>query len=115
MKKVWTVFAAVLLMVSLAVPALAEGKTFGVLSFLNVTEEEDHELGAIRRPMQEILQRDCPEKKIYSIREHFLCPNMKRTTLEDVLRALSGGEPEIELPEEEMALARLSLERMISL
>ena len=44
-----------LMLLGLSCGALAEGKTFGVLSFLNVTEEEDHELGVIRRPMQEIL------------------------------------------------------------
>ena len=43
-----------LMLPGLSCAALAEGKTFGVLSFLNLTEEEDRELGAIRRPMEEI-------------------------------------------------------------
>ena len=47
-----------LMLLGLSCGALAEGKTFGVLSFLNVTEEEDHELGSIRQPMREILRLD---------------------------------------------------------
>ncbi len=47
-----------LMLLGLSCGALAEGKTFGVLSFLNVTEEEDHELGFIRQPMREILRLD---------------------------------------------------------
>ena len=47
-----------LMLLGLSCGALAEGKTFGVLSFLNVTEEEDHELGAIRQSMREILLLD---------------------------------------------------------
>ena len=44
-----------LMLLGLSYGALAEGKTFGALSFLNVTEEEYHELGSLRRPMQKIL------------------------------------------------------------
>ena len=47
-----------LMLLGLSCGALAEEIKFGVLSFLNVTEEEDHELGAIRRPMQKILILD---------------------------------------------------------
>ncbi|MBR4576312.1 MAG: transporter substrate-binding domain-containing protein [Clostridia bacterium] len=62
MKKKHLIFAVAMLLalmlLGLSCGALAEGKTFGVLSFLNVTEEEDHELGSIRQPMREILLLD---------------------------------------------------------
>ena len=45
-----------LMLLGLSCGALAEGKTFGVLSFLNVTEEENGTVGnSVRRPMEEIL------------------------------------------------------------
>ena len=48
-----------LMLLGLSCGALAEGKTFGVLSFLNVTEEEYDAFGSpLRRPMMEILLLD---------------------------------------------------------
>lgn len=48
-----------LMLLGLSCGALAEGKTFGVLSFLNVTEEEyDAIRSSMRRPMREILLLD---------------------------------------------------------
>ncbi len=48
-----------LMLLGLSCGALAEGKTFGVLSFLNVTEEEYDAIGSsMRRPMLEILLLD---------------------------------------------------------
>jgi len=48
-----------LMLLGLSCGALAEGKTFGVLSFLNVTEEEYDAIGSsMRRPMIEILLLD---------------------------------------------------------
>ena len=89
------------------------GSTAGILKYVYASEAEEFVIGT-ECGVQEILRRDCHGKKIYSIREDFLCPNMKKTTLEDVLRTLEGGEPEIELPADEMEGARKALERMIS-
>ena len=48
-----------LMLLGLSCSALAEGKTFGTLSFLNLTEEENGIVGtSMRRPMQEILLLD---------------------------------------------------------
>lgn len=45
-----------LMLLGLSCSALAEGKTFGALSFLNLTEEENGMVGAsVRRPMEEFL------------------------------------------------------------
>ena len=96
--------------------ALADyiGSTAGILKDVRGSEETEFVIGT-ECGVQEILRRDCPEKKIFSIREDFLCPDMKKTTLEDVLRTLEGELPEIELPEDEMDGARVALERMISM
>lgn len=55
-----------------------------------------------------------PDKSFYPVTGSFLCPNMKKTHLEDVLFALEEGEFEIELEEEEMKAARSCLERMVA-
>ena len=48
-----------LMLLGLSCGALAEGKTFGGLSFLNVTEEDNGTIGnSVRRPMREILRLD---------------------------------------------------------
>ena len=48
-----------LMLLGLSCGALAEGKTYGTLSFLNLTEEEYDAFGSsMRRPMQEILLLD---------------------------------------------------------
>ena len=90
------------------------GSTAGILKDVRGSEAEEYVIGT-ECGVQEILRRDCPNKKIFSIKEDFLCADMKKTTLEDVLKALSGELPEIELPEAEMAGARQALERMITI
>ena len=44
-----------LMLLSLSGAALAEEKTFGALSYLNVTEGDEPELGNMRRPLQKLL------------------------------------------------------------
>ncbi len=90
------------------------GSTAGILKDVRASEAEEFVIGT-ECGVTEILRGELPDKKIYSMTEDFLCPDMKKTTLEDVLRALSDELPEIEVPDEEMRLARRSLERMISM
>lgn len=90
------------------------GSTAGILKDVRSSDASEYVIGT-ECGVQEILQRELPDRKILSITEDFLCADMKKTTLEDVLRALSDELPEIELPEEDMRLARVSLERMISM
>ena len=44
-----------LMLLSLSGAALAEEKTFGALSYLNITEGDEPELGKMRRPLQKLL------------------------------------------------------------
>ena len=57
MKKLISLFLVLALLLGvLAVPALAEGKTFGTLSYLNLTEQDESELSmSVRRPMLKLL------------------------------------------------------------
>ena len=56
-----------------------------------------------------------PGKKAYPLRNDFLCKDMKKTRLSDVLHSLEKNEFKIILDEGEIKSARMSLERMINL
>ncbi|MER2183847.1 MAG: transporter substrate-binding domain-containing protein, partial [Clostridia bacterium] len=56
MKKIISISLVLMLLLGiLAVPAVAEDRTCGTLSYLNMTEEEDTNLSSVRRPMMRIL------------------------------------------------------------
>jgi quinolinate synthase len=68
------------------------------------------EIGLIDR-----LKRENPEKKFYPISERAICPNMKRNTLEKVLRCLEKMEFEVKVPEHIRMRARQALDRMLEI
>ena len=56
MKKLLSFSLALMLLLGiLAVPALAETKTCGVLSYLNIEEEDDIRFSTVRRPFLSVL------------------------------------------------------------
>ena len=57
------------------------------------------------------LEKNNPNKKFY-FPENIVCPNMKKTTLEDIYRALNGEVEEITLDENIRKKALISLENM---
>ncbi|HEY8391440.1 MAG TPA: quinolinate synthase NadA [Capillibacterium sp.] len=61
------------------------------------------------------LKKRYPEKRFYLLTPRLVCPNMKKTTLQDVVRALRTLEPVITVPEPVRSQARLSLERMLAI
>jgi len=60
------------------------------------------------------LEKENPGKKFYPV-PSAVCPNMKKTTLEKVLKSMQTLEPKIELTDEIMQKARLPLQRMMDL
>jgi len=60
------------------------------------------------------LKRENPDKEFYSLGYPKVCRDMKKITLQSLKEALEREQYEIQLPEEVMQRARLSLERMIS-
>lgn len=68
------------------------------------------EIGVLHR-----LQLLCPDKRFYSLHPAMVCPNMKKTTLENVLESLQKLQYRIELDENLMQKALISLERMLAL
>jgi quinolinate synthase len=59
------------------------------------------------------LKKENPEKEFYPLSENAVCQNMKKTTLEKVLRSLQTLEPRVTVPEEIAGRARMAIERML--
>jgi quinolinate synthase len=61
------------------------------------------------------LRKDNPDKKFYLASKQMVCPNMKRTKLESVLRAMEKIEFVIRVPEEIRIPAKRALDRMLEI
>jgi len=66
------------------------------------------EIGIIHR-----MKKENPKKIFYPASDKATCPDMKRITLEKVLRSLQDLTYEITVPQDIMDKARLSIERML--
>ena len=61
------------------------------------------------------LRKYFPDKKFFLASPSMVCPNMKKTRLEDVYISLLNMQPEIKVPEEIRIPAREALERMLAI
>jgi quinolinate synthase len=88
--------------------------TSGMLMFAYSSEAKEFvvgtELGLLYR-----LKRENPDKVFYPLRKDMLCPNMKKTTLKSVVRALNEMEPVIKVTEEIRIPAKRALDRMLEI
>lgn len=60
------------------------------------------------------LRKENPDKEFILPTTRLICPNMKLTSLEDVLQALQTMSPQVTVPEEVRILARVALDRMLA-
>lgn len=110
---------ALLLVHPECVPAVAKhadyiGSTSGIVSFAKKSEANKFIIGT-EISIAEHLQFECPEKEFYTLSKRLICPDMKRTTLMDVYKALQGGGLEIKMSEEVIKKASVCIERMLEL
>lgn len=110
---------ALLLVHPECIPAVAKhadyiGSTSGIVNFAKHSDKKEFIIGT-EISIAEHLQFECPDKEFYPLSKRLICPDMKRTTLMDVLKALNGGGSEIELSPEVMEKASLCIERMLEL
>jgi quinolinate synthase len=61
------------------------------------------------------LRKENPDKEFILASPALICPNMKLTSLEDILAALTGMEPVVKVPEEIRVRAKLALDRMLAI
>ncbi|MDY2734447.1 quinolinate synthase NadA, partial [Intestinibacter sp.] len=86
------------------------GSTSGIIKF--ATECEDKEfIICTEQGVLHQLNKNNPDKKFY-FPEMMICPNMKKTSLQDVYDALTGKREEIILDEETSKKALTALENM---
>lgn len=88
--------------------------TSGMYRFAKETEAKriivGTEMGILYR-----LKKENPEKEFILPSKGLICPNMKLTTLEDVLEALERMENVVEVPEEVRVPAKRALDRMLAI
>ena len=88
------------------------GSTAGILDYAGKSDDKEFLIGT-EQEIVNILRETYPEKKFYPLKKGFICPDMKKTRLKDILLCLTGEREPVELDGEAMNTARQSLERMI--
>ncbi|WP_394273106.1 quinolinate synthase NadA [Butyricicoccus sp.] len=91
------------------------GSTSAIMDYAKASDAKEFIIGT-EISIAEHLQYDCPEKEFYPLSKKLICPNMKSTTLVDVLHVLQGraGE-EIRMDEETRLAAKRCIDEMIRL
>lgn len=111
---------ALLLVHPECVPAVLEkadfiGSTSAIMDYAQKSENNSFIIGT-EISIAEHLQYSCPDKQFYTLTKKLICPNMKSTTLVDVLNCLKGNAGEsIELDSETIVNARKCIDEMIRL
>ena len=90
------------------------GSTSGIVNYALKSDANEFIIGT-EISIAEHLQFVCPEKEFHTLSKKLICPDMKRTTLMDVYKALNGGGLEIELPEELAEKASVCINRMLEM
>lgn len=91
------------------------GSTTGIMDFAKQSNQEEFIIGT-ENSITTHLQLACPDKKFYQLSKECICPNMKLTTIVDVLNCCKGmaGE-EIILDENVRLSAKRCIDEMIRL
>ena len=90
------------------------GSTTGILDFCRKSNADEFIIGT-EIEIVRALQKEFPQKKFYEAKEAFVCEDMKKNTLESLLKALQEETNEILLDEKTVHLAKKALENMINL
>lgn len=91
------------------------GSTSEIMNFAKKSDAKEFIIGT-EISIAEHLAYACPEKRFYALSKKLLCPNMKLTSLPDVLNALKGeGGLEIQMDEQTIQKASKCINAMIEL
>ncbi|MCX8026796.1 MAG: quinolinate synthase [Thermodesulfovibrionales bacterium] len=92
-------------------------KVASTSGMIRYTKESSHkefiigtEIGIIHR-----LQKESPEKRFYPLRKDMICPNMKKTNLQNIYEALNHMKYIVKVPEDIRQKAKISLDRMLTI
>ena len=61
------------------------------------------------------LKKQNPEKEFHSISSKFICPDMKKTTLETVIETMRTRRNVVTVPEEIRIRAKRAIDRMLAI
>lgn len=91
------------------------GSTSGIINYAKQSDAKEFIIGTELAIVQH-LQYDCPDKNFYLLSKNLICPNMKSTSIIDVLNCVRGtGGEEITLSEETITQAVKCIDKMIEL
>ena len=88
------------------------GSTTGIMKYVAKSKNKEFII-ATEQGVVDRLKRDYPNKKIIPIKNNIICPNMKMTTLEDILHVLDTEENEIFVNKDIAQKAVRCLDRML--
>jgi quinolinate synthase len=89
------------------------GSTAQIIDYANRSTDEKFIIGT-EQGVLHWLQAKNQNKKFYLLSQKLICPNMKKTTLKDVLNALENMTYEIQISEQEIEKAYGALDRMLN-
>jgi len=88
--------------------------TAGMIEFAAASDAREFIVGTEMGILHPLKKR-CPDKQFYLASKKLMCPNMKKTTLDKVYRALADLEPRVAVPAEIGERAIVCLERMLAI
>jgi quinolinate synthase len=88
------------------------GSTGGILKFARETDAQEVIIGTEQGIMHQ-LKKESPGKTFIPASGHLICRDMKRMTIDDILRALLEMKHVVRVPEETGEPARRALGRML--
>jgi len=86
--------------------------TSGMVGYAKNSEAKEFIIGT-EIGMLEMLKQECPEKRFYTAPPGRTCIDMKRNTLEKVLKALKTEKPVVTVPEDIRVKAKKALDKML--
>ncbi len=91
------------------------GSTVGIMKYAMNSPKQEFIIGT-EISIADHLAYECPDKFFYTLSKDLICPNMKSTTLVDVLHAVTGnGGAIINLDDETITKAKACIDKMIEL
>ena len=91
------------------------GSTVGIMKYAMKSPKKEFIIGT-EISIADHLTYECPDKFFYTLSKDLICPNMKSTTLVDVLHAVKGnGGAIINLDDETITKAKACIDKMIEL
>ena len=90
------------------------GSTSGIIDYATASNDKEFLICTELGILYELKQKN-PDKSFYSVGHRQFCPNMKKITLEKIVRCLETMSPTVEIDEEKRIAANAPLIRMLEL